>query len=66
MAVHGTTTWPLALEGHGSSSWRALWLEAGLSEAELAGYFSGHAFTPLQRMGTIEGYRAPLPAGWIL
>jgi len=63
MAVHGIDM-PLALEGQ-EFVWRALWREAGLSEADLAGYFSGPAFTPWQRMGNIEGYRAPLPAGWI-
>ena len=63
MAVHGIDM-PLAMEGQ-EFVWRALWREAGLSEAELAGYFSGPAFTPWQRMGNIEGYRAPLPAAWI-
>jgi alpha-N-acetylglucosaminidase (NAGLU)-like protein len=63
MAVHGIDM-PLALEGQ-EFVWRALWREAGLSEGELAGYFSGPAFTPWQRMGNIEGYRAPLPAAWI-
>ena len=63
MAVHGVDM-PLALEGQ-EHVWRALWLEAGLSEPELAGYFSGPAFTPWQRMGNIEGHLAPLPAAWI-
>ncbi len=63
MAVHGIDM-PLALEGQ-EFVWRALWREAGLTEAELAGYFSGPAFTPWQRMGNIEGYRAPLPGAWI-
>ena len=63
MAVHGIDM-PLAMEGQ-EYVWRALWREAGLSEAELAAYFSGPAFTPWQRMGNIEGYRAPLPAAWI-
>ncbi|HXA39798.1 MAG TPA: alpha-N-acetylglucosaminidase [Phenylobacterium sp.] len=63
MAVHGIDM-PLALEGQ-EFVWRALWREMGLTEAELAGYFSGPAFTPWQRMGNIEGYRAPLPAAWI-
>ncbi|MGO7251634.1 alpha-N-acetylglucosaminidase TIM-barrel domain-containing protein, partial [Rhizobium brockwellii] len=39
--------------------------EQGLSEARLAQHFSGPAFLPWQRMGNIEGYRAPLPTGWI-
>jgi alpha-N-acetylglucosaminidase len=63
MAVHGIDM-PLALEGQ-EFVWRALWREAGLSEVDLAGYFSGPAFTPWQRMGNLEGYRAPLPAAWI-
>ena len=63
MAVQGIDM-PLAMEGQ-EFVWRALWREAGLSEDEIAGYFSGPAFTPWQRMGNIEGYRAPLPAAWI-
>jgi alpha-N-acetylglucosaminidase len=63
MAVHGIDM-PLALEGQ-EFVWRALWREEGLSEAELAQYFSGPAFTPWQRMGNLEGYLAPLPAAWI-
>ena len=63
MAVHGIDM-PLAMEGQ-EYVWRALWREAGLTEPELADYFSGPAFTPWQRMGNIEGYRAPLPAAWI-
>lgn len=63
MAAHGVDM-PLAMEGQ-EYVWRALWREFGLSEAELADYFSGPAFTPWQRMGNIEGYRAPLPTAWI-
>src|SRR5581483_3612749 len=63
MAVQGIDM-PLAMEGQ-EFVWRALWREEGLSEAELAAYFSGPAFTPWQRMGNIEGHRAPLPAAWI-
>lgn len=63
MALHGIDM-PLAMEGQ-EYVWRALWREAGLSEPELADYFSGAAFTPWQRMGNIEGYAAPLPTAWI-
>jgi alpha-N-acetylglucosaminidase len=63
MALHGVDM-PLAMEGQ-EYVWRALWREAGLSETELADYFSGAAFTPWQRMGNIEGYAAPLPTAWI-
>jgi alpha-N-acetylglucosaminidase len=63
MAAHGVDM-PLAMEGQ-EYVWRALWREFGLTEPELADYFSGPAFTPWQRMGNIEGYRAPLPTAWI-
>ena len=62
MAVHGVDM-PLAMEGQ-DYVWRELWREQGLSEAQLAQHFSGPAFLPWQRMGNIEGYRAPLPQGW--
>jgi len=63
MAAHGIDM-PLAMEGQ-EYVWRALWREAGLSDADLAAYFSGPAFTPWQRMGNLEGHLAPLPAAWI-
>ena len=63
MAAHGVDM-PLAMEGQ-EYVWRALWREMGLTNDELAGYFSGPAFTPWHRMGNLEGYRAPLPAAWI-
>ncbi|CAL4869803.1 hypothetical protein MMA231_04095 (plasmid) [Asticcacaulis sp. MM231] len=63
MALHGIDM-PLAMEGQ-EYVWQALWRENGLSDAELAAYFSGPAFTPWQRMGNIEGYDAPVPQAWI-
>ncbi len=63
MALHGIDM-PLAMEGQ-EYVWQALWRENGLSESELAAYFSGPAFTPWQRMGNIEGYDAPAPQAWI-
>ncbi|HEY3950730.1 alpha-N-acetylglucosaminidase [Phenylobacterium sp.] len=63
MAAHGVDM-PLAMEGQ-EFVWRALWREMGLSPKDLAGYFSGAAFTPWQRMGNLEGYLAPLPNAWI-
>ncbi|MBJ6121081.1 alpha-N-acetylglucosaminidase [Sphingomonas sp. BT553] len=63
MAANGVDM-PLALEGQ-EYVWRALWREAGLDDAAIAGHFSGPAFLPWERMGNIEGYRAPLAAGWI-
>lgn len=63
MALHGIDM-PLAMEGQ-EAIWQRLWREFGLADADLADYFSGPAFTPWQRMGNIEGYRAPLPQPWI-
>ena len=63
MALHGVNN-PVAMEGQ-EYVWQQLWLEFGVSEAELAQYFSGPAFTPWQRMGNIEGHEGPLPAGYI-
>jgi len=59
MAAHGVDM-PLAMEGQ-EWVWRALWRDQGLSESDLAAYFSGPAFMPWQRMGNIEGYRGPVP-----
>lgn len=63
MALHGIDM-PLAMEGQ-EAIWQTLWREFDVGDAALAEYFSGPAFTPWQRMGNIEGYRAPLPQQWI-
>lgn len=63
MALHGIDM-PLAMEGQ-EAIWQRLWRGFGVSDPDLADYFSGPAFTPWQRMGNIEGYRAPLPQRWI-
>ncbi|WLA07933.1 alpha-N-acetylglucosaminidase [Xanthomonas translucens] len=63
MALHGIDM-PLAMEGQ-DYVWQALWREFGVSDADLAQYFSGPAFAPWQRMGNIEAYDAPLPQQWI-
>ncbi|WP_170874061.1 alpha-N-acetylglucosaminidase TIM-barrel domain-containing protein, partial [Xanthomonas translucens] len=60
MALHGIDM-PLAMEGQ-DYVWQALWREFGVSDADLAQYFSGPAFAPWQRMGNIEGY---VPQQWI-
>jgi alpha-N-acetylglucosaminidase len=63
MAAHGVDM-PLALEGQ-EYVWRALWREQGLDDATIGRSLSGAPFLPWQRMGNIEGYRAPLQPGWI-
>jgi alpha-N-acetylglucosaminidase len=63
MALHGIDM-PLAMEGQ-EAIWQDLWRELGVADTDLADYFSGPAFTPWQRMGNIEGYRAPLAQPWI-
>lgn len=64
MALHGIDM-PLAMDGQ-EFVWRALWKDAGLSDADLDAYFCGPAFLPWQRMGNIEGHGGPLPQSWIL
>lgn len=63
MALHGVNN-PVAMEGQ-EYVWQKLWQEFGVSDAELASYFSGPVFTPWQRMGNIEGHEGPLPQSWI-
>ena len=63
MAAHGIDM-PLALEGQ-EYVWRALWREQGLDDATIGRSLSAAPFLPWQRMGNIEGYRAPLQPGWI-
>jgi alpha-N-acetylglucosaminidase len=63
MALHGVNN-PVAMEGQ-EYIWQQLWREFGVDDNQLAGYFSGPAFTPWQRMGNIEGHEGPLPAAYI-
>ncbi|MDR6984630.1 alpha-N-acetylglucosaminidase [Rheinheimera pacifica] len=63
MALHGVNN-PVAMEGQ-EYIWQQLWREFGVSDQELAAYFSGPAFTPWQRMGNIEGHEGPLPQAYI-
>ncbi|MCA1931070.1 alpha-N-acetylglucosaminidase [Rheinheimera sp.] len=63
MALHGVNN-PVAMEGQ-EFVWQQLWREFGVKDEELAGYFSGPAFTPWQRMGNIEGHEGPLPQAYI-
>lgn len=63
MALHGVNN-PVAMEGQ-EYIWWQLWQEFGVTDADLASYFSGPAFTPWQRMGNIEGHEGPLPQEYI-
>ncbi|MDZ7869086.1 MAG: alpha-N-acetylglucosaminidase [Rheinheimera sp.] len=63
MALHGINQ-PLAMEGQ-EYIWQQLWREFGLTEAELAGFFSAPTVAPWQRMGNIENHLGPLPQSWI-
>ncbi|WP_417760415.1 alpha-N-acetylglucosaminidase [Shewanella sp.] len=63
MALHGVNN-PVAMEGQ-EYVWQQLWREFGVSNQQLADYFSGPAFAPWQRMGNIEGHQGPLPQSWI-
>ena len=63
MALHGINM-PLAMVG-GEAVWESVWNSIGISDADLAGYFTGPAFLPWHRMGNLNGHGGPLPAGWI-
>jgi hypothetical protein len=63
MALHGINL-PLTFTGQ-EIVWRQLWLEVGLTDAEIQRWLAGPAFLAWQRMGNIRGWAGPLSANWI-
>lgn len=63
MALWGVNL-PLAFTGS-EFVWKQLYLKYGLTEADLAPYFSGPAFLPWQRMGNMRGWGGPLDDDFI-
>ena len=63
MALHGVTM-ALALEGQ-EAIWQRVWLEMGVTQAELDRHFTGPAQLPWHRMGNINNFDGPLPQDWI-
>jgi len=63
MALNGINM-PLAFTGQ-EYVWRALFRELGITDSELAEWFTGPAFLAWFRMGNVQGWGGPMPAGWI-
>lgn len=63
MALHGVTM-ALALEGQ-EAIWQRVWLQMGVTQAELDRHFTGPAQLPWHRMGNINNFDGPLPQSWI-
>lgn len=62
MALHGVNL-PLASVASEAIA-RRVWLKLGLSEEEIASFFTGAAHLPWHRMGNLNGFDGPLPASW--
>ena len=63
MALHGINM-PLAFTGQ-EAIFQRLYLNLGITQAELDGFFGGPAFLAWARMGNIQGWGGPLPQMWI-
>ncbi len=63
MALHGINM-PLAEVGT-EAIWQKVWLDMGITHAELDTYFTGPAYLPWHRMGNVNGWGGPLPQGFI-
>ncbi len=63
MALHGINM-PLALIGQ-EAVWQDVWKSYGITDSELAAYFTGPAFLPWHRMGNVNGHDGPLPQSWL-
>jgi len=63
MALHGINM-PLAITGE-EYTWYLVYKEMGFSDEDLAGFFSGPAYTAWFWMGNLDGWGGPLPLSWI-
>ncbi|QHS63233.1 alpha-N-acetylglucosaminidase [Chitinophaga agri] len=63
MALHGINM-PLAITGE-EYTWYLVYKELGFTDEELAGFFSGPAYTAWFWMGNLDGWGGPLPMSWI-
>ena len=63
MALRGINM-PLAMVGQEAIS-RRVWQSLGLTDGDLADFYSGPAFLPWQRMGNIGAHDGPLTISWI-
>jgi alpha-N-acetylglucosaminidase len=62
MALHGynLTMAPLG----GEAIWARVWKRFGVTDAELADFFTGPAFLPWHRMGNVNKHGGPVPASY--
>jgi len=63
MALHGINN-PLAMTGQ-EAIWQKVFLEMGVSQKNIDGFFTGAAFLPWGRMGNVNGHAGPLSKYWI-
>lgn len=63
MALHGINM-PLAITGE-EYTWYLVYKEMGFTDEELAGFFSGPAYTAWFWMGNLDAWGGPLPMSWI-
>ena len=63
MALHGynLTMAPLG----GEAIWARVWKQFGVTDAELADFFTGPAFLPWHRMGNVNKHGGPLPTAYL-
>ncbi len=63
MALHGINM-PLAMVGQ-EAVWQKVWKDIGLTDKDLAAFFTGPAFLPWNRMGNVDRHAGPLPQEYI-
>jgi alpha-N-acetylglucosaminidase len=63
MALHGINM-PLAMGGQ-EAVWQKVYRDMGITNEELASFFTGPAFLPWQRMGNVYKHDGPLPQSYI-
>jgi len=63
MALNGVN---MALATTGQEAvWKAVWKDMGLTDQEIAAYFTGPSYLAWHRMANVDGWHAPLPESWL-
>jgi alpha-N-acetylglucosaminidase len=63
MALHGINM-PLSVTGQ-EAIWYKIYRDMGLTDQQLADFFTGPVYLPFGWMGCIDGWCGPLPKSWI-
>ena len=63
MALNGINM-PLSVTGQ-EAVWQSVYQKMGMTDAEIANFFTGPPYLPFSWMGCLDSFGGPLPKGWV-